>query len=101
MGAFIDKHYGIIDADVNVVHNIQKYRLKDNNTLNRKFCTLEKSGPQLLKCLNKKNFKVNYTVVPYTGVSMIDFRFRLKNCPSLNKFIKNLEESIQDGKLKG
>ena len=32
---------------------------------------------------------------------MIDFRFRLKNCPSLNKFIKNLEEAIQDGKLKG
>ena len=101
LGAFMDKNYGIIDADVNVVHNIQKYRLKDNNTLNRKFCTLEKSGPQLLKCLNKKNFKVNYTVVPYTGVSMIDFRFRLKNCPSLNKFIKNLEEAIQDGKLKG
>ena len=101
LGAFMDKHYGIIDADVNVVHNIQKYRLKDNNTLNRKFCTLEKSGPQLLKCLNKKNFKVNYTVVPYTGVSMIDFRFRLKNCPSLNKFTKNLEEAIKDGKLKG
>ena len=75
LGSFMNKLYGILDADVNVVHNIQKYRLKDNNTLNRKFCTLEKSGPQLLKFLNKKNFTVNYTVVPYTGVSIIDFRF--------------------------
>ena len=101
LGSFMDKLYGIIDVDVYVIHNIQKYRLKDNNTLNRKFCTLEKSGPQLLKCLNKKNFKVNYTVVPYTGVSMIDFRFRLKNCPSLNRLIDTLEDAIQSSKLKG
>ena len=93
--------YGIVDADVNVVHNIQKYRLKSNDTLNRKFCTLEKSGPQLLKCLSKKNFSVNYTVVPYTGVSMIDFRFRLKKCPTLNQLIMTLENAIYEGQLKG
>ena len=101
LGSFMENNYGIIDADVNVVHNIQEYRLKDNNTLNRKFCTLEKSGPQLLKSINKKNFKVNYTVVPYTGVSMIDFRFRLKKCPSINKLINTLEKAIKDGSLKG
>ena len=101
LGAYMDKLYGIMDADVNVVHNIQKYRLEDNNTLNRKFCTLERSGPQLLKCLNKKNFKVNYTIVPYTGVSMIDFRFRLKKCPSLDQFIKTIEKEIHEGKLQG
>ena len=101
LGEFMNKLYGIKDADVSVVHNIQKYRLKDNNTLNRKFCTLEKSGPQLLRFLNNKNFKVNYTVVPYTGVSMIDFRFRLKKCPSLNQFIRSFEQGIYEGKLKG
>ena len=101
LGYFIDKKYGIIDADVNVVHNIQEYKLKDNITLNRKFCTLEKSGPQLIKSLNRKNFNVNYTIVPYTGVSMIDFRFRLKNCPPINQFINNLEKATQNGPLKG
>jgi len=101
LGSFMENNYGIIDADVNVVHNIQEYRLKDNITLNRKFCTLEKSGPQLLKSINKKNFKVNYTVVPYTGVSMIDFRFRLKKCPSINKLINTLEKETKDGDLKG
>ena len=52
-------------------------------------------------CLSKKNFSVNYTVVPYTGVSMIDFRFRLKKCPTLNQFIRTLENAIYEGKLKG
>lgn len=101
LGSFMDKNYGIIDADVNVVHNIQEYRLKDNITLNRKFCTLEKSGPKLLKSISKKNFKVNYTVVPYTGVSMIDFRFRLKKCPSLKKLLDTLEKETKSGSLKG
>ena len=57
---FINDKYGIIDSDVNVIHNIQKYRLEDNYTLNRKFCTLEKSGIKLLPFINKDNFIVNY-----------------------------------------
>jgi len=99
--AFIDKKYGLIDADVNVIHNVQQYRLKENNTLNRKFCTLEKSAIDLLECINRDNFVVNYTVIPYTGVSTIDFRFRLNDCPTLNQFINDIEHSINDGDLHG
>ncbi len=98
---YINKNYGVKDADVNVIHNIQEYRLAKNHTLNRKFCTLEKSGPRLLKFLNKNNFNVNYTVVPYTGVSSIDFRFRIRKRTKLNKFIKHLKNSIHSGKLEG
>ena len=101
LASYINKYYGIIDADVNVIHNIQKYRMDDNITLNRKFCTLEKSAVKMLDFINKNNFIVNYSVVPYTGVSMIDFRFRLKNSPKLNKFIEELEESINKGQLDG
>ena len=61
---FINKKFLVQDSDVNVIHNIQSYKLEKFNTLNRKFCTLEKSGPNLLSFLNKENFKVNYTVVP-------------------------------------
>ena len=32
---------------------------------------------------------------------MIDFRFRLKKCPSLDKFIETIESSIRNGELKG
>ena len=32
---------------------------------------------------------------------MIDFRFRLKNCPPINQFINNLEKATQNGPLKG
>tara|TARA_Y100000741_G_scaffold191111_1_gene145512 strand:- start:359 stop:1339 length:981 start_codon:yes stop_codon:yes gene_type:complete len=101
LAAYINNKYGLVDSDVNVIHNIQEYRIEDNYTLNRKFCTLEKSAKQLLECISSDNFMVNYTVIPYTGVSMIDFRFRLKNCPSKNNFINDIEKSINDGDLHG
>lgn len=97
---WLDNKYGIIDSDVNVIHNIQGYRLKDNNTLNRKFCTLEKSAKLLMNSINDDNFVVNYTVVPYTGVSTIDFRFKTNNFVDRNTFINELEKEIRDGALK-
>jgi acyl-coenzyme A synthetase/AMP-(fatty) acid ligase/glyceraldehyde-3-phosphate dehydrogenase/erythrose-4-phosphate dehydrogenase len=97
---FINKTYGLIDSDVNVIHNVQKYRLKENYTLDRRFCTLEKSAPRLMTCIND-NLAVKYTIIPYTGVSMIDFRFRLKNPPLLDDFIENIEQEINNGVLKG
>ena len=57
-----------MDSDVNVIHNIQHFRLEDNQTLIRKFCTLEKSGANLLDYINANNFTVNYTVITYSGV---------------------------------
>ena len=101
LAAYMNDKYGLIDSDVNVIHNIQQYRMSDNYTLNRKFCTLEKSAKQLLECINDNNFVVNYTVIPYTGVSMIDFRFRLENCPSKEIFIDDFEKSINKGNLHG
>mgnify|MGYP000044126333 FL=1 len=97
---WIDKKYGIVDSDVNVIHNIQEYRLQDNNTLNRKFCTLEESAKLLMDSINDNNFLVNYTVIPYAGVSMIDFRFRVKELVDLATFINDLDEAINHGELK-
>jgi glyceraldehyde 3-phosphate dehydrogenase len=97
---FINKKYNIYMSDVNVVHNIQNYKLKNFNTLVRKFCTLEKSGPNLLKFLNKDNFNVNYTVIPYDGVSIIDFKFLLKKTTNLSTIIKSLKNEIKNGSLK-
>lgn len=100
LGDFVHRTWGIVDSDVNVIHNIQEYRLKDpkTHTLLRKFCTLEKSGPNLLPFLNEHNFIVNYTVVPYAGVSIIDFRFRLANPPaSVEQAMRTLEESFVEG----
>ena len=96
---WIDKKYGIIDSDVNVIHNIQGYRLQDNNTLNRKFCTLEESAKLMMDSINDNNFLVNYTVVPYAGVSIIDFRFRTKELVDLDTFMKDLDEVMNHGEL--
>ena len=97
---WVEKKYGIVDSDVNVIHNIQEYRLQGNNTLNRKFCTLQESAKLLMESINDDNFIVNYTVIPYSGVSMIDFRFRVKELVDLNTFIKDLNEAINNGELK-
>ena len=101
LASYMDKKYGLINSDVNVIHNIQEYRLDKNNTLNRKFCTLEKSAVKLLDSINKNNFLVNYTVIPYTGISMIDYRFNLRSCPSLDEIIEDISESIKTGYLEG
>lgn len=97
---YIQKHYGLQDSDVNVIHNIQTYRLQDNDTLIRKFCTLEKSALNLLDFVTEDNFIVNYTVIPYPGVSMIDFRFRLNNVPDRAQFVHDLEHAFAEGELK-
>jgi glyceraldehyde 3-phosphate dehydrogenase len=96
----IEKNYEIVDSDVNVIHNIQGYRLSGNNTLNRKFCTLEQSAKLLMDTINDNNFLVNYTVIPYTGSSMIDFRFRTKELVDLDTFLTDLDEVMNRGELK-
>ena len=97
---YLNKKYGVLESDANFIHNIQKYKLKDFNTLNRKFCTLEKSAHNLLNFLNENNFLVNYTVIPYSGVSMLDFRFKLKSKVNKEKLIEDLSEAFINGDLK-
>ena len=98
---FIHNTFGIIDSDVNVVHNIQSYKLPEFNTLKRQSCTLEKAGSRLLSFLNEQNFAVNYTIIPYDGVSTIDFRFKLQNVTNQDDIISKLEYACSTGVLKG
>ncbi len=97
---FIHNTFGVIDSDVHVIHNIQSYKLPEFNTLKRQACTLEKSGLRLLPFLNEQNFVVNYTIIPYDGVSIIEFRFRLKNAVSRDAIVSEIENSCSDGVLK-
>lgn len=99
---FVHERFGVVDSDVNVVHNIPEYRLAGHQTLLRKFCTLERSGPQLLPFISEEdNFVVNYSVVPWTGVSMIDFRFRLERPVGRDKLIADLLAATREGELEG
>ena len=99
LASWLHKKYGIEDSDANFIHNIPEYKLKDFNTLQRKFCTLEKSGPKLLDFIDENNFTVNYSVVPYAGVSMLDLRFKLKNAPVKEKLIEDLQGAFLEGEL--
>jgi glyceraldehyde 3-phosphate dehydrogenase len=63
-------------------------------------CTLEQVAPHLLGCINDDNFAVAYTLVSYTGVSMIDYRFRLNHDVNQNDARDIILRAINDGKLK-
>lgn len=96
---FINKKFKIQDCDVNVIHNLPKYKLHNetNIELRRKYCTLSSSGIKLLSFLNKNNFNVNYTLVPYTGPSIMDIRFRLSKKPiSLRDTFKKIKSNLKN-----
>lgn len=95
-GQWMEEKFGVSDADVNVVHNVADHK-RQGETLIRKFCTLEKMAPQLLNWLDSDNFTVNYTVVPYSGVSALDFRFRCRNMPSLDEFVEAFNDATRSG----
>ncbi|NJN21154.1 MAG: hypothetical protein HC812_08160 [Leptolyngbya sp. RL_3_1] len=97
---YIHQRYSLIDSDVNVVHNIPEYKLSHSFTLDRRFCTLETSAKKLLNFVDDTNFRVNYTVVPYTGASIIDFRFRVGSVPQNREtFIAELKAAMATGAL--
>lgn len=106
---YLDKLFKVATSDVNVIHNVPEYQLKEGNIetpglprvpILRKSCTLSKVAPKLLDCITDNNFNVNYTLIPYTGVSIIDYRYNLETLPD-NNFWTNLEKACSHGELKG
>tara|TARA_B100001057_G_scaffold446114_1_gene484376 strand:+ start:8676 stop:9671 length:996 start_codon:yes stop_codon:yes gene_type:complete len=95
----LNKIYKINDCDVNVIHNLPNYKIldKENYKLERRFCTLSSSAPKLLHFLNDKNFNVNYTLVPYSGPSIMDIRFRLEKKPrSLKSILTKITKKLKN-----
>lgn len=99
---FIDSMWGIMDSDVTVIHNLPEYKLVSENqkTLIRKSCTLEKSATRLLKNISEENFIVNYSLVPFSGASSIDMRFRLATPITRELVVEQLSNASQHGSLK-
>lgn len=88
----IHSQFVVLEADVNVIHNIAEYQLASTPEIfERRSCTLSVMGPKLLDFINESNFNVNYTVVPVTGVSRIDFRFALKREFELGTVIEAID----------
>lgn len=98
---YINKQYGVLESDVHIIHNIPEYKLAKSKTLKRQGSTVERVAPELLSFLNKNNFIVNCTYIPYTGVSMIDYRFRLKSVPTKQSFFDDMIRATHDGTLSG
>tara|TARA_B100000795_G_C22797311_1_gene440021 strand:- start:1259 stop:2242 length:984 start_codon:yes stop_codon:yes gene_type:complete len=97
---YVNNKYEVLNSDVNVVHNIQAYKLDNFKDIKRHPCTLQISGPNLLNFLNDDNFMVNYTLIPFAGISSMDFRFATKKKIDLENFINDLANEINNGSLK-
>ena len=76
---WIDKNLGLLEADVNVIHNMPDYRIDSNTYPYHKFCTLETMATKLLKRIRPENFHVNYTMIPFRGVSLLNLRFKTES----------------------
>lgn len=101
LASFVNEQFGVINSDVTVIHNVQRHRLEDSFTLFRRDCSLEKTGPRMLPFLTSQNFAVNYTVVPYSGPSMLDFRFAVERRPALAELIEVLKNACGLAGLQG
>ncbi len=106
---FLNQSFKVLSSDINCIHNVPEYQLRGGSIetpglptvpLKRKACTLSKVAPKLLSYVTDDNFNVNYTLIPYTGVSIIDFRYSLESMPTDDMW-EILENSCSDGYLKG
>ena len=84
--------FGLNSAEVNVIHNLPEYKVLGTSgaLFERRYCTLTAMGVKLLPFLNENNFNVNYTLVPYCGVSMMDITFELDKSITKNDFFHEL-----------
>jgi len=88
----LHKVFKVLESDVNVIHNVPEYKLKEiPNIFQRKDCTLSFMGPRMLNFITPENFNVNYTLLPITGVSRMDFRFKLEKSFDMNSVINCIE----------
>ncbi|MDB5798234.1 MAG: hypothetical protein JWP36_2136 [Paucimonas sp.] len=98
---WLHRHYGVAEAGLSVIHNVPAHRLQDHPHPQRRACTLEKMGPRLLPFLAPENLHVDYVLIPYTGVSLIDFRFKLAQPPAQAALLDALDAACASGTLAG
>lgn len=102
LAAWLQRRYGIEAAGASVIHNVAQHRLAQHPHPERRDCSLERMGPQLLPFLDPQDFRIDYVLIPYTGVSLIDFRFTLNQAaPSTEALLDELDSACRDGALRG
>ncbi|MDO8633674.1 MAG: glyceraldehyde 3-phosphate dehydrogenase NAD-binding domain-containing protein [archaeon] len=95
----IHEQFGIASACASVIHNTPLDKIsKPFGEILLKHCTLEFAGPKLFPVLG--DFFVNYRMVPYPGVSLMDMQFLLKKKIRLQE-VNNVLEKASAGGLKG
>ncbi|TCS37985.1 glyceraldehyde 3-phosphate dehydrogenase [Paucimonas lemoignei] len=98
---WLHRLHGVAEAEVGVIHNVPQHKLAAHPQPERRACTLQYMGPRLLPFLEPERFHVDYVLIPYTGVSLIDFRFRLASPAKEASLLDALEAACRAGELQG
>lgn len=101
LAQWVHDQWGVQEAELQVIHNLPTHRLPAQPHPWRQSCTLEQMAPRLLPWLDPARFAVNYTVVPYTGASLLEFRFRLRAAPAQDGALSALRDAMASGALAG
>lgn len=97
---WLHQAYGIQEAQVNIIHNVPAHRLAEHAHPERRSCTLEAMAPRLLPWLSPERFSIAYTLIPYTGASLIDLRFRLRTPGSRTALVDSLRAACSEVPLR-
>lgn len=100
--SFVKNKLKLKKCSINIVHSVPKWQLDAGvfKTIRRKECTLESIAPKLIKSIDPKDIKVNYTYAPYYGVSLMDFEFDVENIVTVAEFASLLSKEVLEGKFK-
>ncbi|WP_157903201.1 hypothetical protein [Cupriavidus malaysiensis] len=101
LAAWLHARYGVAEAEVGVIHNVPPHRLAGHPHPVRRPCTLQTEGPRLLPFLAAERFHVDYVLIPYTGPSLIDFRFELARPAAAAALLDALQAACSTGPLRG
>lgn len=98
---WLHRELGVRDAQVQVIHNVPAYRLADCVHPLRTSCTLQAMAPRLLPWLADEQLDVLYTLIPYSGVSLLDLQFRVERPLPLAQLLHRLQHAVEQGALAG
>ncbi len=101
LASWVDENLGLLEADVNVIHNTPDYRIDSDTYPYRKSCTLEMMATKLLTGIRPENFHVNYTMIPFRGVSLLNLRFKTEHSNNQETLRRKLVAASTEGELRG
>ncbi|MBI4992618.1 MAG: hypothetical protein HZC26_00555 [Candidatus Magasanikbacteria bacterium] len=103
MISWVERQFKVMQCAINIIHSVPKWQLDAGRwkTIERKVCSLESVAPKIIRTIEAKGIKVNYTYAPYCGASLMDFEFTVTKKVTTQRFLDLLVQEVNSGALTG